>query len=102
MPSGVSGSYWKIINISGDRLGLKVVWTIALFTDEAHGVACTPYLMSKNFSATLTKAQIDTNLVSLGYTTILAQASTILTKDIRGNTVPPYPLDPDLDGATSV
>lgn len=104
--NGSVGNYWRILNITIDRQNMKAHAQLALFKDKAtsdaggHNLNCI-----KLFSFNFTTAELvaaNTNLISWVYSKIMAAASTLVTKDIIGQTIPPTPYDQDIAGGINV
>lgn len=68
LPSGVSGEYWKVIQVSADRLGLKLSAKIALFKDKAASDAGKQHLgLILSTEKQYTKEQLAGDLTALAY-----------------------------------
>ena len=56
----------------------------------------------KKFCFACTKDELSGDMTALGYAKIKVQVNTTVSKDLRGNPIPPVPFDTDLAGAVDV
>lgn len=103
LPSGVIGNYWRIYSITVDVDTLNVTFSLGLYVDQASsGLGKQPILKGKNYSFHFTREQIlSGNIMALGYTAILAKASTLVPPpfDLDATHIP---FDSDLSDGVSV
>jgi hypothetical protein len=99
LANGSSGNYWKITSAQVDKNKMQVTYTLSLYATQALADAGAPSLgLSYSFKATFTKAQMQTDLIQLGYTTIMAQVNATSHPSI----FTPKVAYADLKGATNV
>lgn len=106
LPSGVTGNYWRIQNITVDRQNLKVAGQIALFKDkESSDAGKLPMPLIKTFKFPLIMQDVapPADIIAYMYLKIQEAANVVVTKDILGNDLPQATtVDPDLSGGTPV
>jgi len=103
LTSGVVGNYWKITEVSVDRISLTAYFKISLYLDKATSDAgAVPINYSLSFRGHFTKQELAGDIFALGYSFIKEQTSILQTTDFNGNTIAPTPLHPDLYQATDV
>lgn len=73
LPSGVSGNYWAISNLTFKRAGMVVEMEVSLYKDNTPGLA--PLGKSHHFSFVITPEEITGNLISWAHTKILTYAN---------------------------
>lgn len=104
LSNGAVGNYWKITQLSIDRMSKNLVCVISLFSDKAHADAKAPNLgLNKTYSFSITKSDLVGDLVELSYTKIKAKAASMVHKNIFGepsNALIKYDLD--IDGGEDV
>jgi len=86
LDNGTSGSYWKIVQVSIDKKSMSVICRLELFLDKEHADLGKNLGMNKVFRFNISKEDLNSNIVALGYERILAL----------------NPPDSDLDGAESI
>jgi len=72
LPSGVSGNYWAVSNLSFSRSSMIVELVVSLYKDNTPGLSHLG--LSHKFSFEITPQEITGNLISWAHTKILAYA----------------------------
>lgn len=73
LPSGESGNYWRVSNLSFKRAGMVLDIELALYKDATLAAAgASPLPCSHRFSFVLTPLELTGNLVAMAYTKIKA------------------------------
>ena len=97
---GVTGSYWKIINITVDKRNSKITGSLALYVNKAASDAgFQPLPFSKTFSLPLVPSEIapPVDLIEYAYIKIQENANQIISEDPMGNPLEtPLNKDPDI------
>lgn len=103
LPCGVTGNYWKITDISVNKMTNVVTYIIALFLDLAHGHpdGSTSLGLTKQYTFQSTRSDLQGNLTSMGYTLIQAKANSLVPV-IGDPDADPVAFDSDLAGGTPV
>lgn len=103
LSNGIVGNYWKITFCALDSTSNTVQYVISLFIDKMRcDTGASDLGFNKKYSFILTDDQILGNLISLGYTAILAKAVSQVPGSFTDPTAPTITFDPDLANGTSV
>lgn len=107
LPSGLSGNYWRILNINFDRTTLKAQGKIGLFKDAAASAAGKPHIPGTEktfvFPFVVSDLAMPSNIIALVYTKIMDIANQDVTVDLEGNPLEsPRKADPDIAGGEVV
>lgn len=80
LPSGESGDYWRVSELSFHRQGMKVDLVMSLYKSAAVAAAGAPPLPhSYQFTFTVTQLELTGNLVALAYTKVKALVAELHT-----------------------
>lgn len=78
LPSGETGNYWRVSELSFKRQGMRVTAVMSLYkTAELAAAGTAPLPHSYSFSFTITQQEIVGNIVALAYTKIMAMVAAL-------------------------
>lgn len=98
LASGITGNYWKIIDIRVNVLALTTSFVIALYKDSSQTTSIRGTSRIYNFNLS-SEAEIFAGTIADAYVAILAKAA---SEVINLNGVGTHIYDPDLAGGTIV
>lgn len=79
LPSGESGDYWRVSDLSFHRSGMRLELVLSLYKSAALAAAgASPLPHSYRFSFVVTNQEIMGNVISMAYTKIKAAAAELV------------------------